>query len=94
MSIPRCVMLVACLFAAGCAARLHRYEYAELHMGVQVRLTVYSPEEAQARRACAAAFARVAAIEDIMSDYRPDSELMRLCAASNAKNDIPTFSRM
>lgn len=48
-------------------------------MGVQVRLVVYAPDEATARRACTAAFARVAALEQILSDWRPDSELMRLC---------------
>src|SRR5205085_1023543 len=65
----------------GCTSPLHRYEYAELHMGVQVRLTVYAADEATARKGCAAAFARIAQLEDIFSDYRPDSELMRLCRA-------------
>jgi Membrane-associated lipoprotein involved in thiamine biosynthesis len=49
-------------------------------MGVPVRLTVYAPSEATARTACRAAFDRFAALEDVMSDYRPTSELMRLCA--------------
>jgi len=49
-------------------------------MGVQVGLTVYAPTKAVADEACRAAFARVAQLEDAMSDYRPDSELMRLCA--------------
>ena len=49
-------------------------------MGVEVRLTVYAPSKSSAERACAAAFRRVAELEDIMSDYRPTSELMRLCA--------------
>lgn len=56
-----------------------RYEFAELHMGVQVRLVAYARDEAQARRACRAAFARVAELEQIASDYRPSSELMLLC---------------
>jgi thiamine biosynthesis lipoprotein len=49
-------------------------------MGVQVRLLVYAPSEVAAERACTAAYARVAALEDVFSDYRPTSELMRLCA--------------
>jgi thiamine biosynthesis lipoprotein len=61
------------------ARALERYEYAELHMGVQVRLTVYAPTQDDAERACRKAFARVAQLEDVMSDYRPTSELMRLC---------------
>ncbi|MFQ6096198.1 MAG: FAD:protein FMN transferase [Armatimonadota bacterium] len=49
-------------------------------MGVQVRIVVYAPDAEQADRACEASFRRIAALEDVMSDYRPESELMRLCA--------------
>jgi thiamine biosynthesis lipoprotein len=59
---------------------LQRYQYTQLHMGVQVRITLYAPDEPSAERACAAAFRRFAGLEDILSDYRPSSELMRLCA--------------
>ena len=48
-------------------------------MGVQVRLVAYARDEVLARRACRAAFARVAELEQIASDYRPSSELMLLC---------------
>jgi len=41
---------------------------------------VYAPDRAAAERACATAFERIAALDSIMSDYRRDSELMRLCA--------------
>ncbi len=59
---------------------LTRYTYTEYHMGVDVRLIVYAPDQGTAERACAAAFERFAALDTIMSDYRADSELMRLCA--------------
>jgi len=49
-------------------------------MGVQVRLVVYASSKPAAQAACEAAFARVAELEDVFSDYRPTSELMRLCA--------------
>ncbi len=49
-------------------------------MGVQVRVILYAPDEAAALGAVRAAFARIAALEDVMSDYRPTSELMRLCS--------------
>jgi FAD:protein FMN transferase len=49
-------------------------------MGVEVRLVLYTPSESQAFDAAKAAFDRVAKLEDIMSDYQRDSELMRLCA--------------
>lgn len=48
-------------------------------MGVDARVIVYAPDQPTAEDACAAAFARIAALDSIMSDYRRDSELMRLC---------------
>jgi thiamine biosynthesis lipoprotein len=51
-------------------------------MGVEARIVLYAASEATARDAAAAAFARIAALEDVMSDYRPSSELMRLCAVA------------
>ena len=59
---------------------LTRYEYTQYHMGVDVRMVVYAPDPSTAERACAAAFERFAALDTIMSDYRSNSELMRLCA--------------
>ncbi len=59
---------------------LGRFEYSELHMGVRVNLTVYAAGPETAARACRKAFDRFADLEAIMSDYRPDSELMKLCA--------------
>lgn len=48
-------------------------------MGIDARLVVYAPDEAKAVKACTAAFARIAELDSVMSDYRKDSELMRLC---------------
>jgi thiamine biosynthesis lipoprotein len=62
------------------AEPLTRFEFAEPHMGTQVRLTLYAADAAAARRASAAAFRRVAELNGIMSDYLAESELMRLCA--------------
>ncbi len=59
---------------------LTRFSYTEYHMGVDARLTVYAPDQKTADDACAAAFERIAELDSIMSDYRPASELMRLCA--------------
>lgn len=63
-------------------ASLTRFEYTEYHMGVDVRIVAYAPDAQTAERACAAAFERFAVLDTIMSDYRADSELMRLCAKS------------
>lgn len=61
-------------------AALTRFIYTQYHMGVDARLLVYAPDRPTAERAGAAAFARIAALDSIMSDYRRDSELTRLCA--------------
>ena len=52
-------------------------------MGGRARIVVYAPDRAAAERACGDAFARIAYLEDIMSDYRPTSEISRLCASAS-----------
>lgn len=47
-------------------------------MGVQTRIVLYAEDERTARDAAARAFDRIAALEQVMSDYRPDSELSLL----------------
>ncbi|HSV74584.1 MAG TPA: FAD:protein FMN transferase [Chthonomonadales bacterium] len=56
----------------------YRFQYTELHMGVQARIVLYASTEDHAERAAGAAFARIAALDAALSDHRPDSELMRL----------------
>ncbi|WP_435016388.1 FAD:protein FMN transferase [Tundrisphaera sp. TA3] len=60
-------------------APLRRWSFAEPHMGTEFRVLFYSPDEAAATRASRLAFARIAELDAALSDYRPDSELMRLC---------------
>lgn len=58
---------------------LTRFEFSRPEMGSLFRITMYAPDEASARAAATNAFARVAKLNDVMSDYDPESELMRLC---------------
>lgn len=60
---------------------LTRYTYSEVHMGMEARIVVYAETEQQAQEACSAAFRRIGQLDAIMSDYKPDSELNKLCAA-------------
>ena len=46
-------------------------------MGVEAIITTWATSESEARVATRAAFARMAALEDSISDYRPRSESMR-----------------
>ena len=69
-------LVVASAFAGEPA--LQRYEFTEPHMGTRFRIVLYAPDAATASRATAAAFARIARLDDSMSDYNSGSELMSL----------------
>jgi thiamine biosynthesis lipoprotein len=58
---------------------LERFTFQEPHMGTQFRLVLYAKDKATAEKVARAAFARVAELNRIMSDYLEDSELMQLC---------------
>ena len=79
---------VLLMFAAawsGCTGSrpiLTRYEYSEIIMGVEGRIVLYAQDEPQARAAARAAFDRMAQLDAVLSDYRADSEAMRLSATS------------
>src|SRR5437762_11650111 len=68
---------------AGCRSTpefaLQRYEFKQPHMGTLFTLTLYAGDEASAQIAAEAAFARIAALDHMMTDYDPESELMQLC---------------
>jgi len=51
-------------------------------MGTQARIVLYAGDEVSAREAAAAAFARMIALDNMLTDWRADSELMRLCAGA------------
>jgi thiamine biosynthesis lipoprotein len=82
--IAGCLLLLSLMVTSSIAAppadALNRFTYTEYHMGVDARLVVYAPDQQTAEDACTAAFARIAALDSMMSDYRRDSELIRLCA--------------
>src|SRR5438093_12650870 len=61
---------------------LTRYEFEEPYMGTKVRIIFYATSPTQAARGRAAAFAVMKEVDDLMSDYKPDSELSRLSRAS------------
>src|SRR5687768_7620057 len=69
---------VASAFRRNEPAALHRYEAVEPHMGTLVRVTVYTPDEQTAKAAFRVAFDRIRVLDDILSDYKPDSELNRI----------------
>lgn len=48
-------------------------------MGVRSEITLYAPSQAAARDAAVLAFDEINRLEEIFSDYRPKSEVSRLC---------------
>jgi thiamine biosynthesis lipoprotein len=65
--------------AIAAPAPLLRFEYQQQHMGTLFRMILYAPDSARAGRAARAGFQRIAALDGILSDYIPGSELNRLC---------------
>lgn len=53
-------------------------------MGVQTRIIIHASTQDAARAGAERAFARIASLEQAMSDYRPQSELSLLCARAQA----------
>jgi thiamine biosynthesis lipoprotein len=51
-------------------------------MGTIVSITVVAAPESQAAPAVDAAFAKIAALEEVLSEWRPDSEISRINAAA------------
>jgi FAD:protein FMN transferase len=79
--------MMAALVAAGSACakapeRLERHEYSRAVMGTEARLVIHARGEREARAAAEAAFARIAALEQALSDWRETSELSAVGRAS------------
>ena len=70
--------LIGCRSGSG-RMPLSRFEFQQPHMGTSFTITLYAPDEIAARTSAEAAFAKVAALNQTMTDYDPESELMRLC---------------
>jgi thiamine biosynthesis lipoprotein len=81
--LPVVILGLAPLRAAD--SPLKRFHYKEPHMGTQFQIILYAPDEQTAKKASRAAFDRIAALDACMSDYKPDSELMRLCARAGGE---------
>ena len=70
------------------AEPLQKHEFLQIRMGVSVAIQVYAEDGDAANQAADAAYARFKQLDRTFSDYDPDSELMRLCAASGPGRPI------
>jgi thiamine biosynthesis lipoprotein len=59
-----------------------RYQYSEAHLGTSVQLVFYAKGGAQAGAIARQAFAKVEELDGILSDYKKESELNKLCSAT------------
>jgi FAD:protein FMN transferase len=59
-----------------------RFEFTQREMAIPIRIVLYAADNATARKAADAAFARFHQLNAILSDYDPQSELRRLCDTS------------
>jgi thiamine biosynthesis lipoprotein len=81
---PLIVLIAALVFSCSAVAyadaspALSRFEFIEAHMAVDFRIVLYAADEAAAKQAAAAAFARIKQLDWMLSDYNADSELSRL----------------
>lgn len=71
------------LALCACRAPAQRFAFEHPAMGTTFRIVLYDRDEVHAARAAQAAFGRVDALEDVLSDYRETSELTRLGHASD-----------
>ena len=67
------------------AAPLTLYAFEQPHMGTLFKIKLYAADEASGRRASTAAYDRIEALDQICSDYIPNSELKHLEASPPGK---------
>jgi FAD:protein FMN transferase len=72
------LMTLGCRTASEDPSALLRFEYSQPQMGLPFRMVLYATNQAAADAAARSTFARIAQLNDIMSDYDTDSELSRL----------------
>lgn len=75
------LILATVFLGEAIAAPLERIERTEQHMGSDFTIIAYAEPE-KAKPALDAAFAKIAEVDKICSDYNPESELSRLSASS------------
>ncbi len=73
---------------------LTRFEFTEQHMGTEFKIVLYTESDSLAQTVSSEAFARIAELEQVFSDYREDSEVSQLSALAGtgewkrASNDL------
>ena len=87
------LLILLALGVAGCRSktpeRLARFEFSRPQMGAPFRIVLYARDKARADEAAGAAFRRVEALNEMLSDYETDSELNQLSRSAGSGRAIP-----
>ena len=84
-------VLVAAMLAilwsgfAPAAGTLSRFEESQPHMGTMARIVIYAPSAEAAAAATRSAFERIRELDNVLSDYKAESELTRLSHQSGGQ---------
>lgn len=73
------LLILLSLEALSGGDRLSSYQAVESHMGTLMRITLYASDPETAASAFRAAFDRIHQLDEILSDYQPNSELNAIC---------------
>jgi len=88
------LLMSLCLCWGHSEPQLTRFDYSQRLMGISFDVSVYAPDEKVANETVEAAFSRVRALNAILSDYEPDSELNRLCRTSGTHQRVKVSSEL
>lgn len=78
-------MIALALVAASLSGR---FEFREIHMGVEVRIVLHDEDASRAAAAARKAFDRVRAWDDTLSDWRSDTPAQRLPSQAGASQRV------
>ncbi len=75
-------------------SELSRFEKTEPHMGTNFRIVLYAENSTTADNAFRAGFKRVESLNEIFSDYLPDSELSQLSLTAGNGKRVPVSAEL
>lgn len=82
-------IILGCICSSATVAQnLDRYQFRSNHMGSQFTIVLYSDSKMKAEQVAEGAFNLIDEINQVMSDYIPESELNRLSATSGSNSEV------
>jgi thiamine biosynthesis lipoprotein len=83
-------ILIPFAFAVAAGDELQRYSRSEVHMAVDFEIVLFAAGETNAEEALSRAMARIAELDNRLSDYDPGSELSKLSESSTRRDNLPS----